>query len=293
MKIGFVGLGKMGIGMAGNLVRAGHELTVYNRTLEKAAAFGKAGAVVVEKPADVARDADAVFTMLSDDDVVAEAVFGDDGIAKTLRKGAVHISSSTISTALARKLNDKHEKRGQAYISAPVFGRPDAAEAKKLIVVTAGDANTVERCRPLLDAMGRRTIVAGVEPWQANALKLCGNFMIASMLESFGEGFAVVKKAGMDPHLFLEAMVELFGSPVYNNYGTNVADRKFEPAGFTLKLGLKDVRLALEAAQEVSAPMPFASILRDHFISAMAHGQEQLDWSSLALVAERNAGLEN
>ena len=292
MKIGFIGLGKMGTGMAGNLVRAGHDLTVYNRTRKRAEPLVEQGATVVEKPADVARDADAVFTMLSDDSAVQEVIFGDNGMAKTLAEGSVHISSSTISTALARRLNEEHEKRHQAFISAPVFGRPEAAEARKLIVVTAGETHAVERCRPLLEAIGRKTIVAGVEPWQANALKLCGNFMIASMLESFGEAFAVVKKAGMDSHVFLEAMVELFGSPVYKNYGTSVANHKFEPTGFALKLGLKDVRLALEAAQEVSAPMPFASILRDHFISAMAHGQEQLDWSSLALVAERNAGAE-
>ncbi len=292
MKIGFIGLGKMGTGMAGNLMRAGHELSVYNRTRKRAEALASDGARVAETPGDVGRDADAVFTMLADNSAVEEVVFGDDGLATTLPKGAVHIGSSTISTALARKLNEEHEERGQAYVSAPVFGRPEAAEAKKLIVVTAGEANTIERCRPLLDAIGRKTIIAGVEPWQANALKLCGNFMIASMLESFGEAFAVVRKAGMDPHVFLEAMVELFGSPVYKNYGTSVADHKFEPAGFALKLGLKDVRLALEAAEEVGAPMPFASILRDHFISALAHGQEQMDWSSLALVAERNAGVK-
>jgi 3-hydroxyisobutyrate dehydrogenase-like beta-hydroxyacid dehydrogenase len=217
--------------------------------------------------------------------------FGEQGIAAGLGKGAAHISLSTISVAMARRLAEEHGARRQSYLSAPVFGRPDAAEAKRLIVVAAGESATVERCRPLFDAIGRQTFVAGSDPWQANVIKLCGNFMIACMMETFGETFATMRKAGIDRHLFLDVMNELFGSPVYKNYGTIIANEKFEPAGFALKLGLKDIRLGLEAAQELGAPMPFASVLRDHLISAIANGQEQLDWSSVALVAARNAGL--
>lgn len=293
MNIGFIGLGKMGTGMARNLLRAGHKLTVYNRTRNKAEALAQDGASVASSPAGAAKNAEALFTMLSEDHALDEVVFGAEGVASTLLKGAIHVSSSTISVALARRLAEEHGKREQVFVSAPVFGRPDAAEAKKLIVILAGNDRVVERVRPLTDAIGRQTSVVGAEPWQANALKLCGNFMIASMIESFGEAFAVMRKSGIDEHHFLNAMTELFGSPVYKNYGAIAADRKFEPAGFALKLGLKDVKLAIEAAEAVGAPMPVASIIRDRLVSAIAHGQEQLDWSSLVLSASRDAGLED
>ncbi len=281
----------MGSGMARNLLRAGHRLRVYNRTREKAERLVEDGAVAADSPADASRNADAVFTMLADDPAVSEVVFGEQGIAAGLPEHALHLSSSTISIALARKLAEEHRSREQSFVSAPVFGRPEAAEAKKLIVLLAGDEAATQRCRPLADAIGRQTFFVGSEPWQANAVKLCGNFMIASMLETFSEGFAVLRKSGIDEHQFLNVIVELFGSPVYKNYGTTIADRKFEPAGFELKLGLKDVRQVIELSGEVSAPMPFASILRDRLVSAMANGQERLDWSSVSRMAARDAGL--
>ncbi len=280
----------MGVAMADNLLKAGHKLTVYNRTREKAERLEKAGARVASTPAGAAHDAEAVFTMLADDGAVAEVVFGDNGIAEALTPGSAHISSSTISTALARRLAEEHSRRKQVMVSAPVFGRPDAAEAKKLLVIAAGENATVERFRPLFDAIGRQTFVAGGEPWHANAIKICGNFMIAAMLEAFGEAFAVLRKSGADHQIFLEAMKALFNSPVYANYGGIIANGKFEP-NFGLALGLKDIRLALETAQEAQAPMPFASLLRDQFLSALANGQGDLDWSSIALVAARNAGI--
>jgi 3-hydroxyisobutyrate dehydrogenase-like beta-hydroxyacid dehydrogenase len=292
MKLGFIGLGRMGAGMARNLLRAGHQVTAYNRTREKAQALSKDGARIASSPADAARGADAVFTMLSDDQALSEVVFGHDGLASIPGPAPVHISSSTISVAFARRLEQEHASRGQRFLTACVFGRPHAAENKKLMVVAAGDPAAIQRFSPLFDALGRATFVAGPEPWQANLFKLCGNFMIASMLESFSEAFAITRKAGLDHHLFLEIMNELFQSPVYKNYGATIAEEKFEPAGFALKLGLKDVRQVLEAAHDLAAPMPFASIVRDHLVSAMAHGQESLDWSSFSRVAARNAGLD-
>jgi 3-hydroxyisobutyrate dehydrogenase-like beta-hydroxyacid dehydrogenase len=291
MKIGFIGLGQMGSGMARNLLRAGHEVTVYNRSREKAEALSKDGASVVDSLADACRDAEAVFTMLADDPAVEQVVFGEKGLASALAKNAVHISSGTISTALARRLAAEHAQRGQSYLSAPVFGRPEAAEGKKLLVVVAGRQQLVERFGPLFDAVGRQTFIVGAEPWQANALKLCGNFMIASMLESFAEAFATLRKAGVSPRAFLEIMSTLFGSPVYSNYGRLIVEDNFEPAGFALRLGLKDVRLVLQTAEECAAPMPLASLIHDQLISAMAHGQADQDWSSVAKVAARNAGL--
>jgi 3-hydroxyisobutyrate dehydrogenase-like beta-hydroxyacid dehydrogenase len=231
------------------------------------------------------------MTMLADDGAVEQVVFGENGVASALASGAVHVSNSTIGTALARRLAAEHAKRGQGYLSAPVFGRPEAAESGKLIVVAAGPSQLVELCRPLFDAIGRQTSVAGREPWQANAVKLCGNFMLASLIEAFGETYATLRKAGVDPHVFLEIVDSLFASPVYGNYGRMIAEERFSPAGFALKLGLKDMRLLLETAAECAAPMPLASLIRDHFLSAVAQGQAEMDWSSMARVLARNAGL--
>jgi 3-hydroxyisobutyrate dehydrogenase-like beta-hydroxyacid dehydrogenase len=270
MRLAFIGLGRMGAGMARNLMAAGHELTLYNRSREKAEGLG---AAVAATAAEACRDAEAAITMLSDDRAEEETMWD------ALPPGAVHIACSTISTACARRLAERHEGR---YLSAPVFGRPEAAEKKQLLVCPAGPAELVERFRPVFDAMGRATFVAGTEPWQANALKLCGNFMIASMIEAFGEAYGTMRRASVDPHLFLEVMNALFGSPVYANYGRIIADEKFEPAGFALKLGLKDMRLVLETAFECASPMPIASLLRDRLLDAVGHGQSEKDWSSVA-----------
>ncbi len=291
MKIAYIGLGKMGSGIARNLLRAGMDVNVYNRSREKSEVLASEGARVAGTPAEACDGAEVAMTMLSNDEAVAEVVFGGKGIAAGLAKGAVHISNSTISRGMAQRLNEEHAKSGQGYLSAPVFGRPDSAEAKKLLVAVAGRAELIGRFRPVLDSIGRHTIVVGVEPWQANVVKLCGNFMIASMMEAFGETFAVMRQSNIDHHLFLDSMVELFGSPLYKNYGTTIANDKYEPAGFDLKLGLKDIRLVLDAAQDCGTPMPLASLLRDHFVSAMAHGQEHSDWSSIARVSARAAGL--
>lgn len=281
----------MGSAMARNLARNGHSITVFNRSREKADALSRDGAHVAASPADACRDAEAVFTMLADDHAVEGVVFGESGLLAGLPKGAAHLSSSTISTSLARRLTLEHTTHGQGYLSVPVFGRPEAAETKKLLVIPAGDEALIRRFQPLFEAIGRAVFIVGAEPWQANAVKLCGNFMIAAMLETFGEAFATLRKANVDPHLFLEIMNALFGSPVYAGYGGLIANEKYEPAGFALRLGLKDVRLALQVAEECSSPMPFASVIRDHFISAIANGQAEMDWSSLARVSARDAGL--
>ncbi len=289
MKIAFIGLGKMGSGMARNLIRAGNELTVYNRSVGKAREIE--GARVAASPAEACRDVEVAISMLADDNAVSAMAFGEHGIVAGLGEGSTHISSSTISTATARTLHAAHEARKQGYLSAVVFGRPEAAEGKKLIVVPAGSRELIEKFERVFEAIGRATFIAGTEPWQANAVKLCGNFMLASMLETFAEAFATLRKAEVDPHKFLEMMNELFQSPVYANYGQIIADEKFEPAGFALKLGLKDVRLALQAAEEVASPMPMASVIRDRFLDAMAHGQAEMDWSSIARSAMRQSGV--
>ena len=291
MKVAFVGLGRMGTGMARNLLRAGHSLMVYNRNREKAEALGGDGARVADSPAGACRDAEVVMTMVADDQALEEVVFGNYGIACALKKDCIHLAHGTIGTALARKLTAEHAQRNQGYLSVPVFGRPEAAEARKLLVVAAGPRELVERCRPLFDAIARETFVVGVEPWQANVTKVCGNFMIIGMIEALGEAYATLRKAGVAPQAFLEIMNALFGSPFIANYGSIIAQEQFEPAKFALQLGLKDVRLVLAAADECAAPMPLASLVHDHLLSALAQGQGEMDWSSMTLVLARNAGL--
>ena len=281
----------MGAGMARNLLRAGHTVAVYNRSREKADALAADGARVAESPADTCRDAEAVMTMVADDHALAEIVFGDRGIAAAMKPRCIHLSHSTISTALARKLTDEHAQREQGYLSVPVFGRPEAAGTQQLVVIAAGANELVERCRPLLDAIGRVTYVVGDEPWQANVAKLCGNFMVISAIEAFGEAYATLRKAGVAPQAFLEIMNTLLGSPVLAHYGRAIAEEAFEPAGFALRLGLKDVRLVLAASEECTSPMPLASLVHDHLLSALAQGQGEMDWSSMTRVVARNAGL--
>jgi 3-hydroxyisobutyrate dehydrogenase-like beta-hydroxyacid dehydrogenase len=282
----------MGAGMARNLMRAGHTVSVYNRSREKAAPLAAEGARMASSPADACRDAEAVMTMVADDRALEQIVFGADGIASAMKAGGIHLSHSTISTAMARRLAAEHAQRGQRYLSAPVFGRPEAAETKNLLVTVAGPGDLIQRCRPLFEAIGRQTFVVGSEPWQANVAKVCGNFIIISVIQALGEAYATLRKAGVSPQSFLEIMNALLGSQVIANYGRIIAEEEFEPAGFALKLGLKDVRLVLAAAEECTSPMPLASLVHDTLLSALAQGQGDMDWSSMSQVIARNAGLK-
>ena len=293
MKIAFLGLGNMGSHMARHLLRAGHDITVWNRTPSKADELRAKGAKVGKSAGEAVKDAEAVVTMLADDHAVESAVLHSGGVLDHLPKGALHISMSTISVALSQKLAEEHGKHGQQYIAAPVFGRPEAAEAGKLFVVAAGDKSAVERCKPLLELLGQRVFVIGDKPEMANVVKLSGNFLIASVIESLGEAIALTRKYGIDPHDYVEFLTNsLFAAPIYKTYGGIIAEEKYQPAGFKLRLGLKDVRLALAAAEAVDAPLPFASMLRDHMLTAIGRGMEDLDWSSTAKLAAENAGLK-
>ena len=292
MKIAFIGLGNMGSHMAGHLLGAGHGVTVWNRTLSKADELGSKGAKVAKSAGEAAREAEVVITMLADDFAVESAVLHAGGVLDSLPKNATHISMSTISVALSKKLAEEHAKRGQQYITAPVFGRPEAAEAGKLFVVAAGEKAALERCKPLLEALGQRVFVIGDKPEMANVVKLSGNFLIASVVESLGEAVALTRKYGIDPHAYIDFLTStLFSSPVHKTYGGIIADERYNPAGFRMRLGLKDIRLVLAAAEAVDVPMPSASLVRDTVLAAIGRGMEDLDWSSIARLAAENAGL--
>ena len=281
----------MGLPIARNLLRAGHELTIYNRTRSKAEALAPEGARVADSLAE-ACTLEVVITMLADDAAVEQTAFGDGGLVNTLASGGVHLSLSTISTALSRRLTKAHTARGQSFIASPVFGRPDAAEAARLVVVAAGLAEAIARVRPLLEAIARKVFIIGSEPYSANAVKLAGNFLIASTLETLSEAFTLARKSGVEPAKFLEILNgAFFQSPIYENYGKIILAEKFSPPGFALRLGLKDVRLVLAAAEEAAVPMPVASVIRDHFVSGVARGWGDMDWAALAKVVAEDAGL--
>jgi 3-hydroxyisobutyrate dehydrogenase-like beta-hydroxyacid dehydrogenase len=290
MKLGFIGLGQMGSGMAANLVRAGHEVVVYNRNKDRAKPLADFGATVAEDAAEACRG-EAVITMLADDAAVDSLVLGENGAVSALPAGAVHISCSTISVALSEKLAAAHGAAGQRYVAAPVFGRPDAAAAAKLFVVAAGAADALATAMPVLEALGQRVFTVSDQPQAANLVKLSGNFLIASVIESLGEAMALVGKAGIDRLAYLEILTStLFAAPVYRTYGGLIAGGKFEPAGFAAPLGLKDIRLTLAAGDALQVPLPLASLLRDRFLSLLAQGGENLDWSAVGRLAARDAG---
>lgn len=292
MKVGFVGLGNMGSGMAQNLIKAGHTLNVYNRTQSRAESLQSLGASVAKTPAEAASDVEVLITMLSDDRALEQVIFTAGNAIDSLPSDAIHISMSTISVALSRRLVDAHKKKNQLYVAAPVFGRPEAAAAAKLFIVAAGSSKVIERCKALFDAMGQKTFHVGEDAPAATLIKIAGNFLITCVIESLAESFALIRKSGIDPNKFLEVLTEsLFAAPIYRNYGKMIADDKFEPVGFKLPLGMKDNRLLLKAAEDLAVPMPIASLVRDRFIAALAQGLGESDWASIARMSYKDAGI--
>jgi 3-hydroxyisobutyrate dehydrogenase-like beta-hydroxyacid dehydrogenase len=280
----------MGSGMAANLLKGGHEVTVYNRTPGKAQALVAQGGRHAAQVADACRG-EAVVTMLADDSAVESVVFGDAGVINNLAKGAIHISSSTISVALSEKMAATHAASGQRFVSAPVFGRPEAATAAKLFIAVAGATDAVDACMALFESIGQRTFRFGENPPDANLVKLSGNFLISSVIEALGEAMALVGKAGLDQHQYVDFLTStLFNAPVYKTYGGLIADKKFEPAGFAAPLGFKDNRLVLAAAETLRVPLPLASLIYNRFLTLLARGGESLDWSAFSQLAAEDAG---
>jgi 3-hydroxyisobutyrate dehydrogenase-like beta-hydroxyacid dehydrogenase len=291
LTVGFIGLGHMGAGMAANLMKAGYDMTVYNRTPSKAAGLTSQGAELAATIAEACKGG-VVVTMLANDAAVEDVVVGTGGLAANLAPGALHISSSTISVALSERLTKEHARREQHFVAAPVFGRPDAAAAARLFIVAGGKKAAVEAAAPILAAIGQKTSVISDEPKAANLVKLSGNFLSAAVIESLGEALTLIAKGGVDQKRYIEFLTStLFDAPVYKTYGALIASGQFSPAGFAAPLGQKDIRLVLSAAEDLQVPMPLASLLRDRFLNLFAHGGENLDWSAIAQVAAMDAGL--
>jgi 3-hydroxyisobutyrate dehydrogenase-like beta-hydroxyacid dehydrogenase len=279
----------MGSAMAKNLVKAGHDVTVFNRTPGRSSALLALGAHEATHIADACQG-EAVITMLSDDTAVADVAFANDGLIANLYKRAIHVSMSSISVELSKRLAQAHAQAGQVYVAAPVLGRPDMAAAAKLFIVAAGDPIGIDTCRPLFDAMAQKTLAIGKEAWTANLVKLSGNFLQAAIIEALGEAIALISKAGIDRHAYVDLLTStVFTAPAYKIFGGLIADDNFEPALFAAHLGYKDIRLWLAAAEGERVPMPIASLLHDRFLRLFAQGGDQLDWAAIGALAARDA----
>jgi 3-hydroxyisobutyrate dehydrogenase-like beta-hydroxyacid dehydrogenase len=290
MKLGFIGLGHMGAAMAANLVKAGHDVTVYNRSPGKSSSLIKLGA---HEAAELAQacGGDVVITMLSDDEAASDIALRQGGLIDNLQKGAIHLSMSTISVALSKRLTRAHAQAGQRYVAAPVFGRPDMAAAAKLFIVAAGDPAAVDACMPLFDALGQKTSTIGAEPSAANLVKLSANFLQAAVIEGLGEAIALIGKAGIDRRAYVELLTStIFTAPPYKIFGPLIADGTFAPPAFAAPLGYKDIRLALAAAESLRVPMPLASLLHDRFLRLFNQGGDKLDWTAIGGLASQDAG---
>ncbi len=290
--LGFIGLGTMGTPIAKNMHAAGFALSLYNRTPERAGPLLALGARRAASPRACAEGAEAVVTMVSDDGAVEAVTFGAEGLLAGLRPGAIHVNMTTTSVAMTRRLAEAHAARGTRFVAAPVYGRPERAAEKALYITAAGPPEAVEACRPVLASTSRGIFVVGTDPVQAAVVKIAVNFQLAAAIGTMSEAFALVGKAGVKPQDLLNVLDTVqFSLPVYKLYGQRICDGAFDPAGFKLTLGLKDVRLVLAAGDALGVPLPTASVLRDHFLSGMARGYGDLDWSVVSRVIRADAGM--
>jgi 3-hydroxyisobutyrate dehydrogenase-like beta-hydroxyacid dehydrogenase len=290
--IGFIGTGNMGLPMARNLLKAGFSPRVYNRTAEKARPLAEQGAQIVGSPAETVEPGGIVITMLANDAAVESVVMGEGGFLDHLGPSGIHLSMSTIAPATVLRLVALHEQRGSLLVSAPVFGRPEAAEARKLWIAEAGPRPAKERVRPVLEALGQGIFDFGETQGAANVVKLCGNFMLVAAMEAMAETSTLAEKNGVPRTDVMNMLTQtLFACGPYQNYGKAIAEERYTPAGFKLVLGLKDVTLALQTATDARMPMPLASLVHDRMMAGMAKGREDMDWSALALGVSEDAGL--
>lgn len=292
LKVGFVGLGRMGQAMADRLLTAGHDVMLHNRTPAKLADLTKRGAKAANTIAEAARYSGVVISMLADDDALRAVALGEDGLIASMPQGGIHLVMGTHDVGMIRALGDAHAKAKQILIAAPVLGRPDAVTSGRLGIIAGGDAAAIATCKPLLESLGRRVFFAGSDPGSAAAMKLANNFLLACAIESLGEAFALVEKSGVNSNVFQEMVADgLFACPAYTIYSKIIADKAWDNVGFTVSLALKDINLALAAGQIAHVPMPSANVCRDRLIGAIAHGDQERDWATMALDQARSSGL--
>ena len=293
MKVGFIGLGRMGQVMVRRMLEGGHDLGVYNRTPEKSKALVEMGAKAMSSIEQAARYGEGVFTMLADDAAVMEVVERPGGLLQSLPRGGIHICAGTHSVATIQKLKAAHGGAGQILIATPMLGRPDVVASGQAGMVLGGPQASLDRCRPLFAAIARRTFEAGVDPAAAAAIKIANNFVLGCAIEAMGEGFALVRKYDVVPDVFYDVMTDgLFACSAYKVYGKIIAEERYLPAGQRAILGLKDANLALAAGEAVGVPLPSGNVWRDRLVGAAAHGESEHDWAVMAKDQARASGLE-
>jgi 3-hydroxyisobutyrate dehydrogenase-like beta-hydroxyacid dehydrogenase len=293
LRVGFLGIGRMGAAIAGRVLQSASVLTVWNRTSGKTGELAAAGAAVASSVAEACADADVVMTMLANDESLLDIALGPGGIVESLRGGAIHVAMGTHGVDAVRTLTERHDEAGQILVAAPVLGRPDVAATGQLGIVAAGPSDALRRLQPLFEVIGRRTFEAGERPESATSIKLANNFVLGAAIETMAEAFALVRAYGVAPPLFNEVLTEgLFASPAYKVYGTIIVEEDYDRVGFTTELALKDVDLTLAAAGGAHVPLPSAAVLRDRLLIAIAQGDADRDWAVLAKEQARLSGLD-
>ena len=290
-RVACIGLGRMGAGIARNIQKGGFRLVVYNRTAAKAEPLVQAGARRAGSAREAVAGADVVVTSLMDDRSVLDALEGPDGVLAGLSRDAIHIGATTVSPRCAREVAALHAAHGSRFVAAPVLGRPDVAEAGQLHTFVAGDPDAIARCEPVLQAYTAGVLNLGPNPAVASSLKLAVNYILSVGIDLMGQVYAFAEKSGIDANLMGQVMATLFASPALPGYSDRIRNRAFDEVGFALPAGLKDVDLFLDASAEARAPLPFAAIVRDHVVAALARGLEHKDWSAVSEIARVNAGL--
>jgi len=292
MKIGFVGLGRMGQGMAGRILAAGHDLLVSDPTPGQTDDLVAAGAVAVDSPRAATNDRDVVISMLPSDAVLNAVLSGELGLIAGLSGNCIHMAMGTHGVPAINQAKARHDKAGQTFIACPVLGRPDLAAEGLLSLVPGGPSAAVDKIRPLLDVMGQRNIEVGEDPQASTALKIANNFVLGCAIETMGEAFSLVEKLGVEPEQFLEVLLQgLFGAPAYEVYGKMIVEGRWETQGATAVIGLKDADLAIEAATAAGVPLPSTHIWRDYLAQAIERGEGHLDWAVMAKEQARASGL--
>lgn len=293
MRVGFIGLGRMGHGMAGRILGAGHDLAIYDQIPELLENLGAAGATVASSVAEVVADRELVVSMLPHDEALKELVFSAGGLLESMAEGTIHMPSGTHGVEIIRQLTSAHGEAGQILVAGHVLGRPDLAAEGQLTVVPGGPPDVLERLQPIFDVLGKRTFIAGDEPQTATAVKIANNFVLGCAIEVIGESMSLVRKFGVDPALFQQVLTEgLFGSPAYQVYGQIIVDEAYDKVGASVQIGLKDANLALAAGEAVDVPLPCANVMRDRLLGAKAHGDGDLDWAVMAREQARASGIE-
>jgi 3-hydroxyisobutyrate dehydrogenase-like beta-hydroxyacid dehydrogenase len=291
MKVGFIGTGRMGGAMVGRLLAADHEVGVYNRTPAKAKPLADAGAKLVGSIADASRYGDVVYSMLADDTALEDVVFRQ-GLLEALPKGGIHVCAGTHGIPVIKRLKAAHADKGLSLVCAPMMGRPELVSAGTAGVFASGPETAMAKCRPLFEALGRKTFEGGADPEAATAMKIANNFVLGCAIEAMGEGFSLTRKYGVDTSVFYDVMTDgLFNCSAYKVYGKIMVDESYAKVGQMAVLGLKDANLALEAGNIASVPLPSGNVWRDRLIGAVAHGDGDKDWAVMALEQARASGL--